>query len=191
MFPWKKDLSAQQRHKNSVPNDHTFILVHHTATPKGTLEGNIKVLTGTNPDGTEYKTPNPVSAHALVDWNGDAYKLGKSEETLWHAGQSNWWKLVGLNYHAIGIEVLGPTDGVFSEEQYVTTTKLIAHYMAVYNIPPERVLRHKDVTWEWAKKSLLYDGKSPNRKPDIHDSFWNKKFKSWDAYRRSIVPKAL
>lgn len=106
MFPWKKDLSKQQRHVGSVPNTHDYIIIHHTATPKGTLAGNIKVLTGTNPDGTPYKTTNPVSAHALIDWNGDAYKLGNAEQTLWHAGQSCWGNLVGLNYHSIGIEIL-------------------------------------------------------------------------------------
>lgn len=82
MFPWKKDLSARQKNFSGVPNTHEYIIVHHTGTPNGTLEGNIRVLLG--------ETKSEVSAHALVDWNGDAYKLGKSEQTLWHAGQSNW-----------------------------------------------------------------------------------------------------
>ena len=82
MFPWKKDLSARQRNFSSIPNSHEYIIVHHTGTPKGTLDGNIKVLLG--------ETSRDVSAHAIVSWNGEAYKLGRSEQTLWHAGQSNW-----------------------------------------------------------------------------------------------------
>ncbi len=190
MFPWKKDLSAQQRHVWTVPNTHEYIIIHHTGTPKGTLAGNIKILTGTNPNGTPYKTNDPVSAHALVDFNGDAYKLGKSEQTLWHAGKSNWGNLVGLNYHSIGIEIIGPTDNDFSNEQRWTVKALIGHFMAVYGIPVENVLRHKDLTWAGSGKKQLYNGKSPSRKPDVHDSLW-KNFKSFDEYRRSIIPKAL
>lgn len=153
MFPWKKDLTLQQRHKqNNPPNTKDFIIVHHTGTPAGTLAGNIKILTGTNPDGSEYKTTSPVSAHALVDFNGDAYKLANSEWVTWHAGKSVWEKYVGLNWNAIGIEVIGPTNGAFSEEQYKTTTALIGHYMAVHNIPAEKVLRHKDLTWTGSTK---------------------------------------
>lgn len=190
MFPWKKDLSSTQRNFNSVPNTHEYIIIHHTGTPKGTLAGNIKILTGRHPDGTPYESANPVSAHALVDWNGDAYKLGKSEQSLWHAGKSCWGNLVWLNYHSIGIEIIGPTDEDFTNEQRGAVKALIGHFMAVYNIPPENVLRHKDLTWAWSGKKRLYDGTSPSRKPDVHDSLW-KNFKSWDEYRRSIVPKAL
>lgn len=46
MFPWKKDLSARQKNFSSIPNSHEYIIVHHTGTPKGTLEGNIRVLLG-------------------------------------------------------------------------------------------------------------------------------------------------
>lgn len=62
--------------------------------------------------------------------------------------------------------------------------------MAVYNIPPENVLRHADITWSGSGKRQLWDGKSPSRKTDVANSLW-KNFKSWDEYRRSIVPKAL
>ena len=182
MFPWKKDYSARQKNFSSIPNSHEYIIVHHTGTPKWSLEGNIKVLLG--------ETPSEVSAHALVDWDGSAYKLWRSEQTLWHAGKSNWWQIIGLNYHAIGIEIIGPTDGDFSNEQRGTVKALIGHFMAVYNIPPDNVLRHADLTWKWSAKKVLWDWVSPSRKVDVANSLW-KNFKSWDEYRRSIVPKAL
>lgn len=182
MFPWKKDLSEQQKNFSSIKNTHEYIIVHHTATPKWSLEGNIKVLLG--------QTKSDVSAHALVDWDGSAYKLWKSEQTLWHAGRSNWKNVTGLNFHSIGIEIIGPTDWDFSNEQRWTVKALIGHYMAIYNIPVENVLRHADITWEWSRKGQLWDWKSPARKVDVANSLW-KNFKSWDDYRRSIVPKAL
>ena len=82
MFPWKKDLSARQKNFSGVKNSHEYIIVHHTGTPAGTIEGNIRVLLG--------ETNSDVSAHAIVDVDGSAYKLGRSEQTLWHAGLSNW-----------------------------------------------------------------------------------------------------
>lgn len=155
MFPWKKDLSKTQRHTSKgMENTCDFIIVHHTATPPGTLKGNIKILTGTNPDGTEYKTTNPVSAHALIDSNGDAYKLADPRQVTWHAGQSNWGNIVGLNYHGIGIEVIGPG---FTEEQRKTVRALIQHLMAVFQIPKENVLRHADLTHKGSSKRQLWD----------------------------------
>ena len=136
------------------------------------------------------ETSSDVSAHALVDYDGSAYKLGKSEQTLWHAGKSNWGDLIGLNFHSIGIEIIGPTDGDFSNEQRGTVKALIGHFMAVYGIPPENVLRHADLTHAGSSKKKLWDGISPSRKTDVAHSLW-KNFKSWDEYRRSIVPKAL
>lgn len=182
MFPWKKDLSARQKNVSSIPNTHEYIIIHHTGTGKDTLEWNIKVLLG--------ETSREVSAHAIVDWNGDAYKLGKSEQTLWHVWLSNWGQLNGLNYHSIGIEIIGPDNNDFTNEQRGTVKALIGHFMAVYNIPPENVLRHADLTWKGSGKKMLWDGVSSSRKTDVAHALW-KNFKSWDEYRRSIVPKAL
>lgn len=95
-----------------------------------------------------------------------------------------------MNFHSIGIEIIGPTDGDFSNEQRGTVKALIGHFMAVYGIPPENVLRHADLTNAGSTKKKLWDGKSPSRKTDVANSLW-KNFKSWDEYRRSIVPKAL
>lgn len=95
-----------------------------------------------------------------------------------------------MNYHSIGIEIIGPTDGDFSNEQRGTVKDLIGHFMATYNIPPENVLRHADITWKSSGKRQLWDGISRSRKTDVDHALW-KNFKSWDEYRRSIVPKAL
>lgn len=109
MFAWKQDLSSRQKNYSSMMNSHEYIIVHHTGTPAGTLAGNIKILLG--------EGRSEVSAHCLVDVDGSAYKLGKSEQVLWHAGLSRWGNLQGLNYHSIGIEIIGPTDGEFTNEQ--------------------------------------------------------------------------
>ena len=53
-----------------------------------------------------------------------------------------------MNFHSIGIEIIGPTNGDFTNEQRGTVKALIGHFMATYKIPPENVLRHADLTWK-------------------------------------------
>lgn len=189
MFPFKKDLSATQRHYSKwVENTCEYIIVHHTATPPGTLKGNIKILTGNNPDWTVYKTDNPVSAHFLIDTNGDAYKLADPKKVCWHAGQSNWWSVVWLNYHWLGIEVIGPG---FTAEQRATVRSLIQHLMGVFKIPNANVLRHADLTWKWSTKKQLWDEVSPSQKNDIDASFWKIDRTTWKQYQDSFIPKII
>lgn len=189
MFPFKKDLVSTQRHyTKGIENTCEYIIVHHTATPPGTLKGNIKILTGTNPDGSEFKTTNPVSAHFLIDSNGDAYKLADPKQVTWHAGQSNWWDIVGMNYHGLWIEVIGPG---FTTEQRATVRALIQHLMGVFKIPGSNVLRHADLTWNGSKKKILWDEKSPSRKNDIDASFWKIDRTSWKQYQDSFIPKII
>jgi len=98
MFPFKKDYSARQKNITRGENRCEYIVVHHTGTPAGTLEGNIKVLLG--------ETIRQVSCHFIVDVDGSAYKLGDPKQILWHAGTSNWGNTVGMNYHSLGIEII-------------------------------------------------------------------------------------
>lgn len=85
MFPFKADYSAKQKNfSKGVVNTCEYIIVHHTATPAGTLQGCIDGLLGTR------DSSNPVSCHFIVDVDGAAYKLGDPKQVLWHAGQSLW-----------------------------------------------------------------------------------------------------
>lgn len=185
MFPFKQDLSAQQKNYSKwVVNTVEYIIIHHTATPAGTLQGCINWLLG------KTSTSNPVSCHFIVDVDGSAYKLGDPKQVLWHAGQSLWGMTVGLNYHSVGIEIIWPTDWDFTNEQRGTVKALIGHLMATFKIPAENVLRHADLTWSGSGKKTLWDGKSKSRKTDVDHALW-KNFPSWDAYRKSIEVKAL
>lgn len=95
----------------------------------------------------------------------------------------------GLNYHSLGIEIIGPTAGDFTDEQRGTVKKLIGHLMATFKIPAENVLRHADLTWAGSGKKILWDGKSSSRKTDVDHALW-KNFTSWDDYRKKIVVQA-
>lgn len=182
MFPFKKTFdSPAERSKGT--NTKKFIIVHHTGTKKDTING---VLDGL------YRRPDYASCHFVVDWNGDAYKIGSPDDILWHAGQSRWGDLFGLNSCSLGIEIIGP-DGAegFTSEQRKTVRALIQHLMAAFGIPKENVLRHADITCETAHKKILWDGKVSARKTDVADSFWKIDRTTWKQYQDSLVPKQV
>ena len=163
MFPFKKTLTT----KNITPwiNSKKFIILHHTATGEGTINGVLNTL-----------TKGSVSAHFVIDTNWDAYKIGDpNKDILWHAWISQWGDLSNLNNHSLWIEFIGPLkNGGFTREQLIIGTRLVEHLMAVFNIPKENVLRHKDI--------------APKRKIDIADSFFpNNDYVKW---RDSLIPKA-
>lgn len=181
MFPFKADYSKEQKNYSKwVENTCDYIIVHHTWTPQGTLKGNLNVLLG--------KTASDVSAHFLVDWDGSAYKLADPKMVTWHAWQSNWGNIVGLNYHSLWIETIWPD---FTDAQRFTVKRLIQHLMAVFWIPKENVIRHCDLTHAKSKKKELWDWVSKTRKTDIDSSFYSRGYKDWAEYQSKLVPKEI
>jgi N-acetyl-anhydromuramyl-L-alanine amidase AmpD len=67
------------------------------------------------------------------------------------------------------------SNGSFTDSQRVEVRKLIQHLMAVFKIPKQNVLRHRDI--------------APKRKTDIADTFWNNAYKTWADYQNSLTPK--
>jgi AmpD protein len=105
-----------------------------------------------------------LSAHALIDPNGDTIRCRDDDERAWHAR--------GHNTNSLGVEFLVPgehTYGTFLEAiktDYVSTAQweagveLVREWMFLYNIPEEKVVRHSDI--------------SPGRKVDPGEGFmWN------------------
>lgn len=146
-----------------------YIVLHHTWTNEGTIKWVIDWL---------YRRADYASCHFVVDVDGSAYKIWEPTDILWHAWVSNWkWKS-DLNKYSIGIEFIWPISRLnwgFTEAQKVTGFWLISHLMAVYKIPKENVIRHKDI--------------APRRKNDIADSFWNKEFKTYKDYTNTLKPR--
>lgn len=61
-----------------------------------------------NPASTKGWFKNPAaqaSAHVLVDREGNFYQFAKFTQKCWHAGESRWGTVVGLNSFSIGIEM--------------------------------------------------------------------------------------
>lgn len=111
-----------------------------------------------------------LSAHFLIEPNGDVIKQRGTKEICWHAR--------GFNTGSVGIEVL--VEGVWNystfkerikedwvtPEQYNTTIELSDDIIEYFDIDHKDVLRHSDISpgrkidpgsgfrWDWFKSKL-------------------------------------
>lgn len=97
-----------------------------------------------------------VSAHYLIEENGEIFSLVEEEKRAWHAGISKWEDDVGLNDLSIGIEIVNtghPYPGYesvykpFPEMQMQSVISLSKEIIKRHQIKPCHVLGHSDIAW--------------------------------------------
>lgn len=90
-----------------------------------------------------------VSAHYVVDEDGQLVHMVREEQRAQHAGLSHWRGITDVNSASIGIEIVNPGHEwgyrPFPEEQMDTVTMLVAEIVRTYNIEPRNVVGHSDV----------------------------------------------
>ena len=90
-----------------------------------------------------------VSAHYLVEEDGQVFRLVDEENRAWHAGVSSWRGEADLNARSIGIEIVNPGHEwgyrAFPEPQIRAVLALLADIAARHRIAPARVVGHSDV----------------------------------------------
>lgn len=90
-----------------------------------------------------------VSAHYVVDEDGQLVHMVREEQRAQHAGLSHWRGITDVNSASIGIEIVNPGHEwgyrPFPEEQMDTVTMLVAEIVRSYNIEPRNVVGHSDV----------------------------------------------
>lgn len=141
---------ADRQFKSIAKNNRIrFLIFHYTA-----LDDNksLQALTG-----------DKVSAHYLVpeqprllDKKPIVYQLVEESQRAWHAGVSKWHQRVNLNDSSIGIEIVNPgftedffgsqTWYPFKSEQIKAVTALAKDIIRRYQITPDNVLGHSDIT---------------------------------------------
>lgn len=110
------------------------LVLHHTAQP---LDVSLELLRF-----------GAVSAHYVVDTNGDIYRLVDEVRTAWHAGLSWWRDASGLNATSIGIEIVNANG---NEYAYPAPQQdaVISLCRAILNrhprIVPRNVVGHSDI----------------------------------------------
>lgn len=116
-----------------------YLIYHYTACDLAT---SLKVLCDTTSN-------NPVSAHYLIDENGDTYQLVDEEKRAWHAGKSFWEGRDDINSWSLGIELVNPGYGPayrpFPQAQMEALAELSHRLIDRYQIKPWHVLGHSDI----------------------------------------------
>jgi len=137
----------------SVPNIQPKIIVlHYTA--GGTINSIFSYFNNTLIENSrEFNSKQSrlnVSAHYLVDRNGDIYHL--VEDTLFAR------HTIGLNYCAIGIENIGSKENPLTNMQVKSNVKLINYLCYKYKI--EYLIGHSE--YDCFRKSSLWKESNPN-----------------------------
>lgn len=97
-----------------------------------------------------------VSAHYLIEENGEVFSLVDENMRAWHAGVSKWEDDENINDLSIGIEIVNsghPYPGYesiyspFPKVQMDAVIRLAAEIVERHNIKPYYVLGHSDVAW--------------------------------------------
>jgi len=164
-------------HHNARPAgvDIDLIVLHAISLPDGCFEPQYidDLFTGrldyaAHP-GFEALRDLQVSAHFVVDRQGDITQFVACDRRAWHAGESEWQGRCGCNDFAIGIEMIGHEATPFTAMQYRETARLCNTLMQRYPaISAERIVGHQDIApgrkwdpgrqWDWPhfRRSLAH-----------------------------------
>lgn len=90
-----------------------------------------------------------VSAHYVVEKDGNVLQLVDEAHRAWHAGKAHWRGEDDVNSASIGIEIVnaGHTYGLepFPDAQIDSVIALCQDLMEKWDIAPENVVGHEDV----------------------------------------------
>lgn len=129
------------------------IVLHYTTA--GTVSGTIE----------HFKNPkSQVSAHYIIDKNGDIYQMVKDVDKAWHAA--------GANLTSIGIEHVAKVGEKLTEIQEKSSIHLVKWLMTEYKIPKENIKAHKQVLETSCPGNIFGDHLEDTNLP---------KFKAWVA----------
>ncbi len=106
-----------------------------------------------------------VSAHYMVEENGEIFRLVAEEKRAWHAGVASWKGETDINARSVGVEIVNPGHEFgyrdFPDAQIDAVIALIKDIRTRYDVSPAMVLGHSDV--------------APRRKEDPGEKFpWSR-----------------
>ena len=116
----------------------SMIVLHYTGMPDA--EGALNRLT--SPEAR-------VSAHYLVDEQGEVFQLVDEEKRAWHAGKSYWRGITDVNSASVGIEIVNPGHEFgyrnFPDEQIASVIPLVADIKDRHGITRGNIVGHSDI----------------------------------------------
>ena len=131
------EISLIVSHAISLPPE-VFNALPVIAFFQGTLD------TGTDPYFEALKDVR-VSAHLVIGRQGEVYQLVPFDKRAWHAGASEFRGRIRCNDFSIGIELIGPEEGPFTDAQYQSLNMVCTKLCRVYEIDAECIVGHRDI----------------------------------------------
>ncbi len=92
--PYFKGRLSPNIYAGRLKGQFKYIIIHYTVSLS--FEGVIDF----------FMTPKKTSAHFVVDLDGSIEQIVSLNDAAWHAGESYWNGISGLNSHSIGIEII-------------------------------------------------------------------------------------
>ncbi|NJM49591.1 MAG: N-acetylmuramoyl-L-alanine amidase [Sphingomonadales bacterium] len=90
-----------------------------------------------------------VSAHYVVEEDGQVVHMVREEQRAHHAGKSHWRGITDINSASIGIEIVNPGHEwgyrPFPAEQMEAVARLSSEIVQTYTIEPRNVVGHSDI----------------------------------------------
>jgi AmpD protein len=149
----------------------TLLVVHNISLPPGEFDGEAIVRLFTNAldfaAHPYYETLHDlkVSAHFLIQRNGQLIQFVPCAKRAWHAGPSVWRGRERCNDFSIGVELVGADHQPYTEKQYLCLSELTLALRRRY--PVVDVVGHSDI--------------APGRKTDPGSAF------DWGHFRELLV----
>ncbi len=116
----------------------SMLIMHYT----GMKDGPSAIHWLANPD-------SGVSAHYVVEEDGQIIHMVKEEDRAHHAGVSSWRGVSDINSASIGIEIVNPGHEwgyrPFPKEQMKSVRKLAKKIIKTHNIKLANVIGHSDI----------------------------------------------
>lgn len=169
---WLNQRTVLSPHFNERPNanDISLLVIHYISLPPEEFGGDFidRFFQGTldptiHPYFEEIKELR-VSAHCLINRQGEITQYVNFNQMAWHAGVSSFQGREKCNEFSIGIELEGSNNQPFTAAQYQTLAQLTQQIMQCYpQITADRIVGHSDI--------------APGRKIDPGQYF------EWDYYR--------
>ncbi|MGR6981916.1 1,6-anhydro-N-acetylmuramyl-L-alanine amidase AmpD [Testudinibacter sp. P27/CKL/0425] len=135
------------------PQDISLLVIHYISLPPEQFGGDFidRFFQGTlDPNEHPYFAEIAelrVSAHCLIDRQGQITQYVNFQDRAWHAGISCFQGREKCNDFAIGIELEGSDNQPFSEVQYRTLQQLTELIMQTYpQITTDRIVGHCDIS---------------------------------------------
>jgi AmpD protein len=155
---------SPNRGERPVGSEVSLLVIHNISLPPGQFGGGYIEQFFTNQLNADEHSyfaeiaDLQVSAHFLIDRDGEVVQFVPLSQRAWHAGDSSFAGCANCNDYSIGIELEGTDTAPYSAKQYQSLVQVCRELLATYPaLSAERITGHSDI--------------SPGRKTDPGPAF--------------------